>query len=588
MRLANLRSLHYARAIVREDAAREDERGVRRLAWAAALAIVAFAVVLRHYGLDLIDEGTLLAQTDRVRRGEWPYRDFHTGYGPASFVLNAALMSLWGVRLEVVRFGLAATHGVALATLAWLAGRALGIRAAVAVLALTLAFFFPIAPGAFCVWNIPYPGWYAQAVGGLGLLAALATARRGGAALFASGLCWGVAFCFKQNAGVLGLAGVLVWRAVEHGRAPGEAGGRATGVLLATAMAAGVAAMMAGGALGAAGTLALAAPVLVLAGRVAMSRPRAALFADAVWLGAGFALVVVPVLVAMGSVVGWPALARQVLHLGSGAAAVYGAAFPTFGDLGAAFAAEPGWRSLRQAADLAWLFVLPLGHLTAAAGLGAAAGNRVWRLVVPQAVLGYLQLYPRADFWHLLPVAGLSAVVLVGVAMSAAARLAARAPRALAAALVVVAAVRWLPNVAVLQAALGAPPADLPRLARATVRWDLATAPALRGVPAVVRALDGAPQAIGFPALAVFNFLSGVASPLHHDYFFPGLLTEGEQVALGATLAAWPRARVVVLREPVAFVPEALASHSVLDAAIARAFPAVRRIGPYELREAAP
>jgi hypothetical protein len=387
---------------------------------------------------------------------------------------------------------------------------------------------------------------------------------------------------------VLGLAGVLVWRAVEHGRTPDESGSRVPGVLLAAAMVAGLAAMLAGGALGATGTFALAVPALVLAGRVVTLRPGAVLLVDAAWLGAGFALVVVPALAAMGSVVGWAPLARQALHLGSGAAAVYGTAFPTLADLGAALGPDPGWRNVRQAGDLAWLFVLPLGHLAAAAALGPAAGNRVWRLVVPQAVLGYLQLYPRADFWHLLPVAGLSAVVLVGVAMAAAGRLAGTAPRALATALVVVAAVRWLPNVPVLQAAFAAPPADLPRLERAQVRWDLATAPALQAVPAVVRALDGAPQVIGFPALAVFNFLSGVPSPLHHDYFFPGLLTDGEQAALGVALGGWPRARVVVLREPVAFVPAAIASHGVLDAAIARAYPAVSRIGPYELREAAP
>ena len=59
------------------------------------------------------------------------------------------------------------------------------------------------------------------------------------------------------------------------------------------------------------------------------------------------------------------------------------------------------------------------------------------------------------------------------------------------------------------------------------------TQPALRAVPDVVAALGTAPQVVGFPALAVFNFLSGRPSPLRDDYFFPGLLT-----ASGSTVPA--------------------------------------------------
>jgi hypothetical protein len=570
----------------------ERETGVPRgLVGAVALGMLLLGWVLRHYGLDLIDEGTLLAQTERVRTGEWPYRDFHTGYGPATFVLNAGLLTVFGVRLEVVRVGLAVTHAVGLTALAVLATRALGVFPAAAVLALTVSFFLPIAPGAFCVWNIPYPSWYAQALGGVALLAALAAPQRGARALVTSGAVWGMAFCFKQNTGVLGLAGVLVWRAFERANVREQRGSRTIGRVLALAIAGGVFLVVAGGSLGATGTVALALPALALATGVARLRVGAPFLGDAAWLGTGFALVVVPMVAITGAVAGWTSMARQLLHLGSGAAAVYGMAYPGPGDLGAALALglSSGWRGVRRAMDLGWLFVLPLGQLIAAFQLRPGTGTRAWRLVVPAAILSYVQLFPRADFWHLLPVAGLSLVVAVGTATQALARIGdsrSRARSLLLGALVVLAAVRWVPNVAVLRAAFTAPPPG-PQLARAAVRWDLAASPALRAVPEVVEALAGAPQAIGFPALAVFNFLSGVPNPLRHDYFFPGLLADPEERAIAEALTRLPDARVVVLRDPLAFFPAAFASHAPIAAAIERDFPRVREVGPYEVREAA-
>jgi hypothetical protein len=583
-KLASQETLHYAALIVRDE---RDGAVARGLVVAAGLGMLLLALALRHYGLDLVDEGTLLAQIERVRTGQWPYRDFHSGYGPALFALNAGLLQLFGVHLEVVRVGLAVTHAVGLAALAALAARTLGVAAGAVVVALTVAFFLPIAPGAFAVWNIPYPSWYAQAAGALALLAALAVERRGGVALLASGAAWGIAFCFKQNTGVLGLAAVLVWRAFE--RHDEERGRAALGLGLALALAAGTFVVAADGALGATGIAALALPALALAARVAQLRPRPALLVDAGWLAFGAALVVAPTLVVTGRAVGWDAMARQILHLGSGAAAIYGTAYPGPAELGTALGGlSGGWRGLRQAMDLGWLFLLPLAHLVAALQLRAREGTRVWRLVVPAAILSYLQLYPRADFWHLLPFAGLSLIVAVGVAMPASARLTGEhstAVSALLAALLVLAFGRWRPNVDVLRA-LGSP-APPPALERAAVRWDLATEPALRRVPDVVAALDGAPQVVGFPALAVFNFLSGRPSPLRDDYFFPGLLTERETRAITSTLEAARTARVVVLREPLAFFPAAFTSHAAIDAAIARAFPVIVQVGPYEIREAA-
>ena len=52
-----------------------------------ALVVVvaaAWLMLLRPYGFQLEDEGTLLAWFDRAARGQRPYLDFHTGYTPGT------------------------------------------------------------------------------------------------------------------------------------------------------------------------------------------------------------------------------------------------------------------------------------------------------------------------------------------------------------------------------------------------------------------------------------------------------------------------------------------------------------------------
>src|SRR5262249_62334302 len=98
-----------------------------------ALGVGAYCLVLRRYGFELADEGTLLAQMDRVAHAQVPYRDFHTGYGPGLFYLHVLLFQAFGGSLGVVRVGLAVVHGVRAALAAALA-RAGGLRSAPAVL----------------------------------------------------------------------------------------------------------------------------------------------------------------------------------------------------------------------------------------------------------------------------------------------------------------------------------------------------------------------------------------------------------------------------------------------------------------------
>src|SRR5262245_33250853 len=121
----------------------------------AALAVGAYCTAFRRYGLELADEGTLLAQVDRVLHGEIPYRDFHTGYGPGLFLLNAALAAAFGPSTTVVRGGLAVVQAIRAGALAWLVARVAPGWTGIA-LAVFVGFFLPVAPGVVCPFLVPY------------------------------------------------------------------------------------------------------------------------------------------------------------------------------------------------------------------------------------------------------------------------------------------------------------------------------------------------------------------------------------------------------------------------------------------------
>src|SRR5207253_2583383 len=109
---------------------------------AAGLLVAVYAAALRRYGIfDPTDEGLLLVQALRAAAGQAPYVDFHTGYGPLYFRLQALLVAAGG--LVAVRWALVAVHGVAGGLCFALARRLAGAGLAVAAVALEVAFFLP-------------------------------------------------------------------------------------------------------------------------------------------------------------------------------------------------------------------------------------------------------------------------------------------------------------------------------------------------------------------------------------------------------------------------------------------------------------
>lgn len=300
--------------------------GARGTVLVFAGAFVYFAI-FRRYGFQVEDEGTLLFQLTRVVGGQFPYTDFHTGYTPGFFYAGAAVLHALGDSTATLRPFLAALNAASVAALYALARRAAAGPWMALVPALLWLAFLPVYRD-FAAANVPYPAWFATAAWMAVALALVRFVERGGLSLLvAAGVAASLAFSVKPNAGAFALA-AGTWVVTLAGR-HATTRDRLAGVVASLAMLAGVW-LAFGLAWWSVDAVVHLVPATVLAVVVAFRRAGALataahprVFPALAALAAGFVpgtlLWVVPVLGRLG-VAGF---ARDVLLLGSPAAALY-------------------------------------------------------------------------------------------------------------------------------------------------------------------------------------------------------------------------------------------------------------------------
>jgi hypothetical protein len=556
-------------------------RGGNRIApVVAGLLVAAYVAAFCRFGVyDLADEGLLLAQAARTAAGERPYVDFHTGYGPLYFALQAALVRAGG--LEAVRGALAVVHG-ATAALLFAGVRVLGGTVlAVAAVALHVAFFLPVAPARGAPFNVPYPAWYAG-LAAVAVALLLLRGRERRATLALAGAIAGAVFAMKPNSGGLLVAAAAVAGVVEEG-GRGAAGRRVVGsTVLVLAVLAVVLLVSPTPASGMA--LVLVAPVAALAWRARdLVVPDAAAAPRIAALGAGFVAVLALALGPTVAALGAPRFAHEVLHLGAGVAdlfllpigwpavaatlvglATLAAGAPRAGVLAglallAAVAATGGAEApaavaaARLGAERAAIAAVPLALL---GGVALLAREPRIAPVLAVAVLGAGQLYPRPDFDHLMPVAPLVLPIALLVWRAAIVRLGAPGERAAALAAgvaLLVAGARFVPSGRALVAVLAGrteaaafPGGSLVALPEGSERLR-----AIEGAAAAVAA-SAAPdeRVVAFPACAAITFLAGRLPAGPHDYFYPGRPTRAEVATLVTRLRAAPPPAAVTCATP--------------------------------------
>jgi 4-amino-4-deoxy-L-arabinose transferase-like glycosyltransferase len=164
---------------------------------ALAAGIICYGLFFNR-GLGLSVIGYSIAPAERVMQGEVPYRDFLFNYTPGILWVNAFLMKLLGATLMTTRVGLFAFKLITLVALFYLARRVTGRWAALVPIALVLAWL-----GHQQIFNV-YPDQYLMLFAVAGLICMLNYDQTSRVRwLLLCGLSVGAVFLFKYNVGVL-------------------------------------------------------------------------------------------------------------------------------------------------------------------------------------------------------------------------------------------------------------------------------------------------------------------------------------------------------------------------------------------------
>lgn len=562
------------------------ERTPAAMARVVAEALVVLVLVLaylglfRTYGFDVVDEGTQLAQIDRVAHGARPYLDFETGYTPWYFDLHVALWRSTGAELLATRSFGVALHALTVALLyAALRRRASALLAA-SVVAFDVAFLLPVSPRAGAPFNVPYPGWIAAplALGAQLLASSVVAARAGGAAvgagasgvlpLLGAGALAGAAFAVKPNAGLLVLGGAAL--ATVAGWRRGDVVASLLGALVRVGAVAGAVLLVGGAVHDPAYVVALLLPVVLAALRAGpvsdagAARP----LRDLVALAAGFVVPTASWALPLLHELGAARFAREVLLLdGGGVIDAYLLPFPApslaaaglcaavliaalvarlsrDGDrdrsgvlvpalllAGVAFAAIfAGAQPARIVGEEACLWLGPLALAASLVLLPRDAGTARLHALLAFAAVWALQLFPRPDLIH-VAMGGPPVLGAVGAAWwwLAAPLREAHDPRArlairtAIAVLLLACVARALPG---LRARLLEPQAALDAGPRAPLAIAAPYASEHAWLGEAVRAIDARTTdgegVFTFPDLAGVAFLADRRAPFFYLYFVPG------------------------------------------------------------------
>ena len=374
-----------------------------------ALALAYFAA-LAPYGLNIDDEGTLLYQIYRTYLGQVLYVDFHAGYTPGLFYSNAALFSLFGVNIIVLRLGLALINSLTVTCMYWLARRLGASQLAAATAGLLYVALIPFYDGQFGAFNIPYPTWYVSVFWLASVMCAVRWWESGRSWWWLpAGVCAGVVFAFKPNSGLLDLAGLLIALTLleQPGPAstPGQRNGltrlllfgeRALGWVVPVGLTVSLTALFGrGDSWRDVGLFAL--PLIVIVGFHLFSHPirrqvrEAAPFSrwcNLLALGSGFALVSLPWIAYFWSHLGTRPFLRAILFVGTGFDRFYYIAYPPIGTWGLATAAV--FIALVGIGVLLRRRVLRPGLVVAVFAIGGC-GATVWLLRHPPPMIEGLQ-----------------------------------------------------------------------------------------------------------------------------------------------------------------------------------------------------